>query len=79
MPNIVSVANGQTCCVMSYASVLALIFISQLSSHLFIHLGKTQASWPLILGQAVSCFYWMLGVLGLWFQGITGKLSAFNE
>ena len=43
---------------MSYASVLALIFISQLSSRLFIHLGQTQTSWPLILGQAVSCFYW---------------------
>jgi len=43
---------------MSYVSVLALISISQLSSDLFIHLGQTQTSWPLILGQAVGCFYW---------------------
>lgn len=78
LPNIVSIASGQMCCVMSYAPVSALIFISHLSSHLFVHLGQTQTSWPLILGQALVVFTGMLGVLGLWFQGMTCKCSAFQ-
>lgn len=49
---------------MSYAPVPALIFISHFSSNLFVHLGQTQTSWPLILGEAPSCFYWDAGSVG---------------